>query len=399
MKPTRRQFIQGAAAAGALYGLAATSPYWMRNAFASAGKAEALTELLLRDNAFAREQAKKKLDLLVLGGTGFLGPACTEVALARGHTVTHFNRGRTNAHLYPQIEKIEGDRREAHDGLRGRKWDCVLDTSAYFPRVVHNAMDALDGNVEHYVLISTISVYAAFDQPGMDETAPVATIEDQTTEEVTGESYGALKALCEQAAETRMPGRVTNIRPGLIVGPLDRTDRFTYWPVRVARGGEVLAPGTPEQTIQVIDVRDLANFAVRAMEERIAGVYNATSSPGLFSMGELLETSRKVSGSDASFTWVSPEFLAEHEVAPWSEMPVWMPPEGEYAGFDQVNVSRAVAKGLSFRPLTQTVRDTLDWWKTMPELEEDPRTELRAGIAPEKEKTVLEAWHARGDED
>ena len=396
MKPTRRQFIQGAAAMGALYGLAATSPRWLERAWANASSEAALRDLLLRDGAMAGERASEQLDILVLGGTAFLGPACVELALARGHRVTLFNRGRTNAHLFPSVEKIEGDRGESHAALAGRKWDAVLDTSAYYPRVVNEAMDALEGNIGHYVMISTISVYAAFDQPGMDETAAVATIEDESIEEVTGESYGPLKALCEQAAEARMPGRVSNIRPGLIVGPLDRTDRFTYWPVRVSRGGEVLAPDRPEQTIQVVDVRDLAAFTLKCMEERIAGVYNATSAPGLFSIGELLETSKKVSQSDATFTWVSPEFLAEHEVAPWSEMPVWMPPEGEYAGFDQIDVQRATAKGLAFRPLEQTVRDTLDWWKTMPELDGEPRTQLRAGIDPEKEQKVLEAWHARG---
>lgn len=395
MKPTRRQFIKGAAAAGALASVAASTPYWLDTSWASAASADELRELLLRDLPMAKQKAGKPLEVLVLGGTAFLGPACVELLLARGHKVTLFNRGRTNTHLFPTLERLEGDRRENHDALRGRKWDVVLDTSAYFPRAVNDAMDALAGNVGHYVLISTVSVYAAFDQPGMDEDAAVATIEDETLEEVTGESYGALKALCEQAAEAKMPGRVTNIRPGLIVGPLDRTDRFTYWPVRVSRGGEVLAPNAPEQTIQVVDVRDLAAFTVTCMEERVAGVYNATSKPSLFSIGELLETSKKVSGSDARFTWVSAEFLAEHEVAPWSEMPVWMPAEGDYAGFDQIDVSRAMAKGLTFRPLSDTVRDTLDWWKTMPELEEGPRTELRAGIAPEKEERVLAAWHAR----
>lgn len=397
MKPTRRQFIKGAAAAGALVGVAASTPYWLRASWASAASADDLRELLLRDMPLAQQKASAPLDILVLGGTAFLGPACVELLLARGHRVTLFNRGQTNNHLFPDLERLEGDRRENHDALRDRKWDVVLDTSAYFPRAVNDAMDALAGNVGHYVLISTISVYAAFDEPGMNEDAAVATIEDETIEQVTGESYGALKALCEQAAEAKMPGRVTNIRPGLIVGPLDRTDRFTYWPVRVARGGEVLAPNAPGQTIQVVDVRDLAAFTVKCMEERISGVYNATSKPSLFSIGELLETSKKVSGSDAEFTWVSAEFLAEHEVAPWSEMPVWMPAEGDYAGFDQIDVSRAMAKGLAFRPLELTVRDTLDWWKTMPELEEGPRTELRAGIAPEKEAQVLAAWHARED--
>lgn len=396
MKPTRRHFLQSSAALGALYGLNALGAPWIRSAFATPWQDAAITELMLRNLDMAKEEAATKLRVLVLGGTAFLGPACVELLRARGHEVTLFNRGRTNSHLYPDLVQIHGDRREGHDALADGDWDVVLDTSAYYPRVVNGAMDVLADKVDHYVLISTVSVYERFDERGIDEDFPVATIEDESTEEVTGETYGALKALCEQAAEARMPGKVSVIRPGLIVGPMDRTDRFTYWPVRVERGGEVLAPNAPDQGIQVVDVRDLAAFVVKSMEEKIFGVYNATSDAGLFSIGQLLDTSQRVSGSDASFTWVSPEFLEEQEVAAWSEMPVWMPPTGEYAGFDAIDVSRAMAQGLAFRPMEQTVKATLDWWHSMPESTEGPRTDLRAGIAPDKEASVLEAWHARG---
>ena len=396
MKPTRRQFLKSSAAFGALCGMGAVGPQWLGSALATPWQDAAIRELMLRNSPMATAKAATPMKILVLGGTAFLGPACVELMLARGHEVTLFNRGRTNAHLFPQLAKIEGDRREGHDALAGGDWDAVLDTSAYYPRVVDSAMDVLADMVDHYVLISTISVYSAFDRKGIDEDFPVATIEDETTEEVTGETYGALKALCEQAAEARMPGRVSTIRPGLIVGPMDRTDRFTYWPVRVSRGGEVLAPGAPSQGIQVIDVRDLAAFVVRSMEERIAGVFNATSPPDMFTMGGLLQDCRDVACSDATFTWASPEFLEEQSVAPWSEMPVWMPPGGEYAGFDSVDVGRALAAGMAIRPLEQTIRATLDWWESMPESTDGPRTELRAGIDPEKEQQVLEAWHARG---
>jgi len=395
MRSNRRQFLQSSAALGALYGLHTLGAPWIRDAFATPWQDAAITELMLRHQPMAAEKAEEPMKILVLGGTAFLGPACVELLRARGHEVTLFNRGRTNAHLYPDLEQIHGDRRDGHEALAGRKWDVVLDTSAYYPRVVNGAMDVLAGNVDHYVLISTVSVYSRFDERGIDEDFPVGTIEDETTEDITGESYGPLKALCERAAYDRMPGRVTVVRPGLIVGPMDRTDRFTYWPVRVERGGELLAPNSPDQGIQVVDVRDLAAFITKCSEEKVAGTYNATSDPERFTIGDLLDTSKQISGSDATFTWVSPEFLEEQEVAAWSEMPVWMPPTGEYAGFDAIDVSRAVAKGLTFRPLAKTVEATLDWWHSMPESTDGPRAELRAGIAAEKEATVLAAWKAR----
>jgi len=354
-----------------------------------------ITELMLAD--IKVKAAKKPLKILVLGGTAFLGPACVELARARGHELTLFNRGKTNAHLYPDLEQIHGDRKEGHEALAGRKWDAVLDTSAYIPRVVDGATQVLRDNVDHYCLISTISVYATHANHHMNEDAEVGTLEDPTVEEVTGETYGPLKALCEQAAERAMPGRVSTIRPGLIVGPMDRTDRFTYWPVRVSRGGEVLAPNRPDQGTQFIDVRDLAAFVVKSIEEKISGVFNATSKDGQFHMGQLLETCKKVSGSDASFTWVDEKFLEEQEVKGWSEMPCWVPTVGDFAGIMDVDVSRALAKGMKIRSLDKTVKGTLDWWASKPESTEEIRTQLRAGIDPEKEAKVLAAWHARSE--
>ena len=396
MRPTRRQFLKASAAAGALASVGGFSSRWLvPPAHAASDADEAIRALMLRGSDFASERAEDRLKILVLGGTAFLGPAVVHLALARGHRVELYNRGRTNPHLFEDLKQYHGDRRNTHEPIAGRGYDVVLDTSGYVPRVVRDAAETVRDEVDRYFFISTISVYASFEQRHMDEDAPLVRLEDPSVEEVNGETYGGLKALCEQAVEEAMPGRVCTIRPGLIVGPMDRTDRFTYWPVRVSRGGEVLAPGEPTQAIAFIDVRDLAEFIVRCMEDGVTGVYNATSDPGRFTTGQLLETCKRVSGSDARFTWVPADFLEAQEVAPWSEMPVWLPAQGEYAGFGTVEVRRAMAKGLHFRPLEKTVSDTLDWWRTQPESAEGPRSALRAGIAPDKEQKVLAAWHAR----
>jgi nucleoside-diphosphate-sugar epimerase len=398
MSTSRRHFLKQGLAAAGYFGLAGLSP---QAAFRAFGAEEdfnrKITELMLKDMKV--NEAKRSLKVLVLGGTAFLGPACVEIARARGHEVTLFNRGKTNAHLYADLEQIHGDRKEGHEGLASRRWDVVLDTSGYIPRVVDDAANTLRENVEHYCFISSVSVYADQGKHGLNEDDPVGVIEDPTVEEITGDTYGPLKALCEQAAEASMPGRVTNIRPGLIVGPMDRTDRFTYWPVRVSRGGEVLAPNRPGNPTQIIDVRDLGAFVVKSMEQRIAGVFNATSKAGQYTMGRLLETSKKVSASDASFTWCDTAFLEEHEVEAWSEMTCWVPEEGEFAGLGDVDVRRALERGMTIRPLAQTVASTLDWWNTQPESTEGPRTELRAGLDPEKEAEVLAAWHTRKKDD
>lgn len=347
---------------------------------------------------------RQKLDLLILGGTGFLGPHVVRTAIERGHTMTLFNRGRTNPHLFPDLEKLVGDRDpevgEGLSALEGRRWDAVIDTSAYYPRVVTASTSLLADHVRHYTIISSISVYAGFSKIGITEDDPVGTIEDETVEQVTGQTYGPLKALCEQAAEAQMPGRVSAIRPGLIVGPGDTTDRFTYWPVRVSRGGEVLAPGSPGDPIQHIDVRDLAEFILLGIEESTTGTFNATSRKGDRTIGELLETCKSVSGSDATFTWADAEFLEAQGVSAWHNMPNWVPAEGEMAGFGSVDVSRAVAAGLTFRPLATTARDTLRW--TREDEEEWPESRLNGwgtgrqpGLSPEREREVLEAWHAR----
>lgn len=332
------------------------------------------------------------MNILILGGTAFLGPALVEDAVARGHKVTLFNRGRTNSNLFPELESLRGDRNDELEALEGRKWDAVIDTSGYIPRHVQLSAELLAPNVEQYLFVSTISVYSDFSQPGLDEkNGPIGTLDDPTVEQVTGETYGPLKALCEQAAEAAMPGRVCTVRPGLIVGPRDRSDRFTYWPVRVDRGGEVLCPGAATDRVQVIDVRDLAQWCITCLEQKVTGIYNATSTPGMFTMGEIMTASQTASANESTLTWVPSDFLEKHEVQPWSEMPAWFPAKGEMAGFAEVSVAAATERGLTFRPMADTVKDTLSWFATLPD---ERRAKLRAGIAPDKENTVLQAWHS-----
>ncbi len=374
MGASRRDFVKGAAIAAAGLGLGALAP----RAALAAGR-----------TGTSKGSGKT---LLILGGTKFLGPEIVAAARKAGYTVTLFNRGRTNPQLFPDLEKLRGDRDGKLDALRGRSWDAVVDTSGYVPRHVALSAGLLRDAVRQYVFISTISVYADFSRPGMDETAPVGKLADDTVEKVDGETYGPLKALCEKAVEREMPGRATIIRPGLIVGPNDPTDRFTYWPVRVARGGEVLAPGSPADPVQFIDVRDLAEWTVRMMDSRSFGTFNATGPRQSLGIGQLLDACRKVSGSGATFTWVDADFLAEHRVEPWSDMPVWVPGRGESAGLARVSIRRALDRGLAFRPLEATLADTLAWWRGLPA---ERRASLGAGIGPEREAEVLAAWRAR----
>ena len=335
--------------------------------------------------------AARPATLLILGGTGFLGPHVVEQALARGMKVTLFNRGKTNADLFPEVEKLRGDRDGDLEALRGRSWDAVLDTSGYVPRIVRASAELLAPSVQHYVFISSISAYADFAKEGITEEDPVATIEDETSEDIPAH-YGALKALCERAAEQAMPGRVANIRPGLIVGPRDNSDRFTYWPVRIARGGEVLAPGTGQDPVQLIDVRDLAEWIVHVVEKRVAGVYNAVGPAERLTMSDMLGRTRDALGSTATFTWADAKFLEEQGVQPWSHMPVWVPAEGDSRGMGTVNVSKAMRDGLRFRPLEDTAQATLAWFQTLPA---ERQAKLRAGITAEREAEVLAAWKAR----
>jgi 2'-hydroxyisoflavone reductase len=325
------------------------------------------------------------MDLLILGGTRFLGRYLVEAALRDDHGVTLFNRGISDPDLFPEVETIRGDRAGDLSALRGRRWDAAIDTCGYVPRVVRASAGLLADAVDHYTFVSSISVYTDDIGPGADEDAPVEELEDPTVEEVTGETYGGLKVLCERAAEEEMPGRVLNVRPGLISGPHDPTDRFTYWPRRVAAGGEVLAPDQPECQVQFIDVRDLAGWMVEMSAEQQTGTYNATGPDYRLRMGELLHECEAVGGGGARLVWVSEEFLEENGVEPFTEMPLWVP--REYAAMQEVDPGRAMAAGLTFRPVSETIRDVLEWDRMR------AGKDLAAGLKPERERELLAAWH------
>lgn len=361
--PTRRQFLTGTAALGA----AAAMP---------------------RASRAHLPWSSKPGKLLILGGTRFLGPAVVHDALARGWEITLFNRGKSDPGAFPELEHLIGDRDGKLDALKGREWDAVVDTSAYVPRVVRDSAELLKDHCGHYVFVSTVSVYDDKGDP-LDESSPVGRLEDPTVEQVTGLTYGPLKALCEEAAEAVMPGRVSNVRPGLIVGPEDNSGRFTYWPLRIARGGEVLAPGDPDKQIEFIDVRDLGAFLMDCCERKLVGVYNANG-PGVgYSMAELLYGCKTVLGSDARWTWIPDQELEALGVGAWIEMPLWIPassPNGATV------CTKAVKAGLKHRPVGDTIQATYDWALT--EVGTNPRV-LGGSIKPEKEAEVLKKWAER----
>ncbi|GAC1398286.1 MAG: SDR family oxidoreductase [Chloroflexota bacterium] len=323
--------------------------------------------------------------MLIIGGTVFLGRALVDSALARGHDVTLFNRGQHNPDLYPGVEKLRGDRDGNLWSLKGREWDAVIDTCGYVPRIVRQSVDLRVA--DHYTFISSISVYADNSVPGADESRAVGKIVDESMEEITGDTYGPLKALCENAVRDTYGVGALIIRPGLIVGPYDPSDRFTYWPKRIAEGGEVLVPDKPSRTTQIIDVRDLADWNVRMVEKTASGTFNATGPATPLTMGGLFDTCKAVSGSDATFTWVSEEFLLEHDVTPWTELPLWVPDTPDMKGFDSWDIGRALDQGLTFRPVEDTVAATLEWERTR-----EPGLEPRAGLDRQKEEILLRAW-------
>ncbi len=408
-----------------------------RREFMATSAAAAATSLLSNSLAFAGPagKAKKPLRILILGGTGFLGPACTESALARGHAISLFNSGRSEQRRHEAgrpsvipagVEVLYGNRdpqktaadRKA-DGqagavkeagspkglseLSGKKWDAVIDTSGFFPRMVKASAEFLAPSVKQYVFISSISVYKDNSVPNYDENAPLTTLSDPTVEEFGKDfaNYGGGKVLCEKAAEAAMPGRVTNIRPGYIVGPRDSSGRFIYWPVRASLGGNMIVPGRPADPIQIIDVRDLADWIIYCIENNIVGPFNATGPDKELSMKAMVEGIRKGIGADVKFTWIENEFLKAQGLGE-NQFPLYAPPSGETAGFHRCNISRALGKGLKFRPLPDTAKVTLDWYKSLP-------ADFQARIAPqfapnskdgpwiEREKRVLAAWQAQKD--
>ena len=318
--------------------------------------------------------------LLLLGGPKFVGRAVIDTALERGHEVTLFNRGMTGAELYPELERIVGDRDGGLEGLRGREWDAVVDTSGYLPRVVGQSAGLLADAVGHYVFVSSISAYASLAEP-VDEGSPLAELSSPGSEDIATD-YGALKALCEQEVEAAFPGRSTHVRAGLIVGPHDPTGRFTYWPHRVARGGDLLVPGPAWRPVQVVDVRDLAAWMVLAAEERLTGPFNAT---GPTTMGAVIDAARRMSGAPARPVEVDDAFLAAQGVGEWMELPLWVDVGGEMPSVFSVDNSRATAAGLTFRPLDDTVAATLA----------DARLVDGVGLTPERETELLTAWWSR----
>ncbi|NMO15817.1 SDR family oxidoreductase [Pyxidicoccus fallax] len=341
------------------------------------------------------KKAKTPKKILILGGTGFLGPAIVAAAQARGHTLTLFNRGKTRPELFPNVEKLQGDRDPKKDeglkALEGRKWDAVIDTSGYYPRMVKASAELLAPNVGQYVFISSISAYAKNDIVGQDESGATATLADPNVEEMgkNFENYGGLKRACEEAAEKAFPGRTANVRPGYIVGPEDRSDRFTWFPVRYERGGEMLAPGSPADPLQIIDVRDLAEWLVHVVENNITGVYNALGPEKPWSMGELFAACKKITGKDTKLTWVPSEFLVKQGEDGDGEIPIWAPPLGKYTGMHRYSNAKAVKAGLKFRSPATTTADTLAWFKSLPQ---ERRDKMRAGLKPEREQELLKLW-------
>jgi 2'-hydroxyisoflavone reductase len=371
MKSTRREFIKFSAATAGAFALSGTSA-----------------------SLFA-EKTAKPMRILILGGTGFTGPYQVRYALSRGHKVTTFNRGKTHPGELPnQVEQLIGDRNGKLEALKDRQWDVVIDNPTSLPAWVRDAAQILKGNVERYVFISTISVYGEV-KTGPDETAPTEKYEGADPYKETLEAmkasgyktYGPLKALSEKEAEKWFPGKTLIIRPGLIVGPRDQTDRFTYWPVRIDRSGEVLAPGSPDDPVQFIDARDLAEWTIRMAENRETGIYNATGPAKALGIGEMLGGIKAALKSNAMFTWVSEDSLTRQKIEPWSDMPVWT---GKDSGLARAKIDRALSKGLTFRPLAETARDTLTWFKS---LSQDRQSHLKAGLPPEREAEVLNAWH------
>ncbi|MBX3082265.1 MAG: NAD-dependent epimerase/dehydratase family protein [Anaerolineae bacterium] len=329
------------------------------------------------------------MKLLVLGGTQFVGRYIVQSALNRGHEVTIFNRGKTNADLFLNVERLTGDRGSRGSAtdlsaLRGREWDAVIDVNAYVPRQVREMIDALAGKIGHYTFISTVSVFESFEAPNLTEDFPLAKWPqdvDPNSEEITGGTYGPLKVACEQTVSAALPGHDLIVRPGLVIGPDDHTDRFTYWPVRAAQGGEMLLPGeAPGHYMSLIDARDLADFTIHTTEQHLTGAFNATGAG--IRLGEVANISKAVSGSDVRFTWVSDDFLIAQEVGQWAELPLWLPVD------INPNVSKVVQAGMNFRPMADTIRDILAWNAARPA--DAPR---HFTFSPEREKQLLDAWH------
>lgn len=365
-----------------------------RRSFLKFSAATSAVALMTSGCAIEKGTPAKRLRILILGGTGFLGPAIVRAAQARGHEVTLFNRDKTNKTLFPDVARLKGNRDPKLDeGLKALEtgtWDVCFDDCGYVPRIVAASASMLAPRVGHYVYVSSISAYASTEKEGVDESAPLGTMPDPSVEDMGKDyaNYGPLKALCEQAAERAFPGRCTNVRPGYIVGPEDRTDRFTYWPVRAERGGDMLAPGMPSDPVQIIDVRDLGEWMVRVAESKTVGAFNACGPTTRLGWGEMLAACKAASTNDTKLVWVDAAFLAKQEGI---DMTIWSPYEGKTKGDHMVSNAAAVRAGLTFRPIAVTAKDTLAWFHTLPD---ERRAKLKAGLSAEKEAEILKAFRA-----
>jgi 2'-hydroxyisoflavone reductase len=353
-------------------------------------KAGAASALALAGGRLMAE-SKPSRTLLILGGTGFIGPHLTEAAIAGGWKVTHFNRGKRDPDGVPGVETLIGDRKGQLDALKNRKWDAVIDDTGYIPKYCRMSADLLAPNTGYCLYVSSISAYASFEKPN-DVGSPTGVLENPDQEEITNETYGPMKAACEQYVRDAYGPRSSVVRPGYIVGPLDPTDRFTYWPVRFSKGGEMAVPGTPADPIQIVDVRDLAAFMLGLVERQVDGYFNAVTPPGAITMGSLMETSRKVTGADTKLTWIDEDFLAANVKPEEMNFAPWGPMKGAEAGGSLTGMKASVDQGLKARPLEDTVRDTLAWHETRPA---ERKAELRSGFTPEQEAAILAAWRAR----
>ncbi|HYW71359.1 MAG TPA: NAD-dependent epimerase/dehydratase family protein [Pyrinomonadaceae bacterium] len=343
--------------------------------------------------------APKSLRILILGGTGFTGPFQVRYALKRGHQVTVFNRGRTHPGELPkEVEQLLGDRNGQLDALKGRTWDVVIDNPATLPVWVRDAAQILKGNADRYVFISSTSVYADTSKTGMEETWPLAKYTGPDAMKETNATmrannfalFGPLKAQSEAEAEKWFPGKTLIVRPGYIVGPGDESDRFTYWPVRVERGGEMLAPGTANDPIQIIDARDLAEWTIRMVEQGAVGPFNAVGPRSKLTMGHMLNDLKQTTNSNATFTWVDDDFLKAQQII--DDVPIWTSTRGPEIGYSTTNINKALSHGLTFRPLSETTRATLEWFRKQPP---ERQLKMRAGIKADREAQVLAAWHAQ----
>jgi 2'-hydroxyisoflavone reductase len=388
MATNRRTFLKLSAVTGGAIGLGAMPKIgWT-----------AAIERTLTDTG----RARKTLNILILGGTGFTGPEQVEYAIKRGHSVTLLNRNRRRPDFFKgRVEQLIGDLNTDVSALKGKKFDVVIDNPTTAPAWVRNVAQYMKGKTNHYIFISTVSVYQTDKTAWADESDPTTPMPDgldpyTTDPQLFGKNYAALKSFSEKEVEKHYPGMNTIIRPGLIVGPLDVSDRFTYWPYRIDKGGEVLAPGDGKDPAQIIDARDLAEWTIRMAENRTLGTFNGTGPIKPLTMAEMLYGIKAVTTSDAQFTWVPADFLTEQKIRAWSNMPVWVPDGPDNAAFSRRSIAKALAAGLTFRPLAVTAKDTLDWNKTRPAAELQGLAEgRRAGISAQREADVLAAWKAK----